>query len=299
LAFNSSACRLASLMASGIASVSSKGTHRNDQQDSKFSDRRGVVGHRRVLLLAFEAQLALPRSGRARRHSKGNCETKCAAWLRRCNDDPSVDALAVLGRVLQPFMDMPEPDRWQHVVDGQKRIRDSLSRSQLGYQLNGYVSLAGTSPAARTLADYLRAGDYASIDAEFDRALGQLDRDPHAAITAACSIIEAICKSCLETLGVELPTSQTVVPLWRAVQPHLGLNMNPTLSDDQKRILQGLASVVDGIGAYRTHIGSAHGRGVNPPPIEVSEARLAVNAAHTLVAFIMERRQAKPPATPS
>jgi len=70
------------------------------------------------------------------------------------------------------------------------------------------------------------------------------------------------------------------------------LNINPTLSDDQKRILQGLASVVDGVGAYRTHIGSAHGRGVNPPPIDVSEARLAVNAAHTLVAFLMERWRA-------
>nr|ART39109.1 H235 [uncultured bacterium] len=30
-----------------------------------------------------------------------------------------------------------------------------------------------------------------------------------------------------------------------------------TLQDDQKRILQGLASIVDGVGAYRTHIGSA------------------------------------------
>lgn len=231
---------------------------------------------------------------------EGNCEAKCEAWLRRCNEDPSTDALAVLGRVVQPFMDMPEPERWPAVVEGQRRIRDSLSRSQLGYQLNGYVSLAGTSPAAKTLADYLRAGDYASIEAEFGRALAQLDRDPHAAITAACSIIEAICKTCIETLGAELPSAQTVVPLWRAVQPLLGLNMNQLVSDDQRRILQGLASVVDGIGAYRTHIGSAHGRGVNPPPIEVSEARLAVNAAHTLVTFIMERWQSRhEPAQPT
>jgi len=229
---------------------------------------------------------------------EGNCEKKCAAWLRRCNEDPSIDALGVLGRVIQAFMDR-EVDRWPDLADGQQRIRDALARSQLGYQLNGYVTLAGASPAAKTLADYLRAGDFASVDAEFARAVGQLNRDPHAAITAACSIIEAICKTCLETLGVELPTSQTVVPLWRAVQPHFGLNINQTLSDDQKRILQGLASVVDGIGAYRTHIGSAHGRGVNPPPIDVSEARLAVNAAHTLVAFIMERWQAKAKAAPA
>jgi len=101
----------------------------------------------------------------------GNCEAKCAAWLRRCNEDFSVDALAVLGRLVQAFMDMPEADRWQEVVDGQRRVRDALARSQLGYQLNGYITLAGASPAARTLADYLRAGDYASIDVEFDRAL--------------------------------------------------------------------------------------------------------------------------------
>ncbi|MGJ3702657.1 abortive infection family protein [Variovorax sp. AFSI2.2] len=229
----------------------------------------------------------------------GNCESKCSTWLRSCNEAPDVDALTVLGRIIQPFMDIPEADCHPEVVVGQQRIRDALARNQLGYRFNGYISLAGASPAARTLADYLRAGDYASIDAEFDRALGQLDRDPHAAITAACSIIEAICKTCLDTLGVELPTSQTVVPLWRAVQPHLGLNMNQILSDDQKRILQGLASVVDGVGAYRTHIGSAHGRGVNPPPIDVSEARLAVNAAHTLVAFVMERWQAKTKSLPA
>jgi hypothetical protein len=68
----------------------------------------------------------------------------------------------------------------------------------------------------------------------------------------------------------------------------LGLNLDSTLRDDQKRILQGLVSIVDGVGAYRTHIGSAHGRGQNPPTISVAEARLAVNAAHSLVTFVME-----------
>ena len=219
----------------------------------------------------------------------GNCEAKCAAWLKRCNDDPSVDALTILGQVIQKFMDQ-EPSGYSTTdADGQKRIRDSLAKNQLSYQVNGYVTLAGASPAARTLADFLKAGDFASIEAEFERALSQLDRDPHASITAASSIIEALCKIYIETFNLEMPSKQSVVPLWRAVQPHLGLNIDPTLGDDQKRILQGLASIVDGIGAYRTHIGSAHGRGVQPPTIQVSDARLAVNASHTLVIFIMER----------
>ncbi|MBK2390034.1 hypothetical protein FKL55_18195 [Klebsiella pneumoniae] len=35
-------------------------------------------------------------------------------------------------------------------------------------------------------------------------------------------------------------------------------------------------------------IGSAHGRGTNPPSVIVAEARLVVNAAHTIVIFVME-----------
>ncbi|MFQ2820548.1 hypothetical protein ACK3YN_16825 [Aeromonas caviae] len=31
----------------------------------------------------------------------GNCETKCASWLKRCNNDPTVNALQVLGLVIQ------------------------------------------------------------------------------------------------------------------------------------------------------------------------------------------------------
>lgn len=218
----------------------------------------------------------------------GNCETKCAAWLRRCNDDPSVDALAVLGQVIQKFMDQG-PSEWRpEIAEGQRRIRENLARNQLNYQVNGFVTLAGASPATKALADFLNAGDFASIEAEFKRAIRQLDRDPHAAITAACSIIEALCKTYIETFELEMPANKSVIPLWRVIQGHLRLNIDSTLRDDQERVLQGLASIIDGVGASRSHIGSAHGRGINPPKITVPEARLAVNAAHSLVFFVME-----------
>lgn len=218
----------------------------------------------------------------------GNCETKCATWLRRCNEDPTVDSLVVLGQVIQKFMDQEPSDLRPEIEEGQRRIRESLAKNQLTYQGNGFVTLAGASLAAKTLADYLSAGDFTSIEAEFDRAIKQLDRDPHAAITAASSIIEALCKTYIDIFKLEMPANQSIGPVWRVVQGHLGLNLDSTLRDDQKRVLQGLASIVDGVGAYRTHIGSAHGRGLNPPRISVPEARLAVNAAHSLVIFVME-----------
>lgn len=36
---------------------------------------------------------------------EGNCERKCSEWLKRCNEAPEVDALEVLGRVIQNYMD--------------------------------------------------------------------------------------------------------------------------------------------------------------------------------------------------
>jgi len=221
---------------------------------------------------------------------EGNCETKCSKWLKRCNENPSVDALAVLGQVIQKFMDQ-EPSDWNPKIgEGQTRIKSSLTKNRLSYQSNGFITLAGATLTVKTLTDFFKAKDFAPIEAEFDRAVEQIDRDPHAAITAASSIIEALCKTYIEMHeDLEIPVKQTVVPLWKIVQQHMGLNIDRSLEDDQKKILQGLASVVDGIGSYRTHIGSAHGRGIQPPQILVSEARLAVNASHTLVIFIMER----------
>ncbi len=93
----------------------------------------------------------------------------------------------------------------------------------------------------------------------------------------------------LEQFDLTMPSKQTVVPLWKSVKQHLTLKQNSVLAEDQTKIIQGLSSVVDGVGSFRTHIGSAHGRGSEPPTIKVSEARLAVNASHTLVTFILER----------
>lgn len=232
-------------------------------------------------------------SGAPGKTPEGNCEAKCTAWLKRCNETAGIDSLDVLGRVIQSFMDQPVNNQQRDIQAGQQRIRESLARNQLTYQVNGRVTIAGSSVVAKTLADYLKTGDFTSIETEFDRALKQLDSDPHAAITASCAIIEALCKTYIDTFNLQLPPQQTVKPLWYTVQAHLGLNIDSTLRDDQKRILQGLASVVDGVGAYRTHIGSAHGRGVAPPQIQVSEARLAVNASHSIVIFVMETWHAR------
>ena len=37
----------------------------------------------------------------------GNCETKCSNWLKICNEDDSIDAISVLGSIIQNYMDLP------------------------------------------------------------------------------------------------------------------------------------------------------------------------------------------------
>ena len=233
----------------------------------------------------------------------GNCEKKCAEWLIRCNQDSSVDELQVLGCVLQEYMDHALPKaaplfgtqpNSAH-SDGQSRVHAALAKCQLSYSKNGFITAAGSNPIIKSLNDHLKAGDYSSIEKEFERAVENIGSDPHASITAACSIIEATLKFYIEIYDLVLPSKLNVIPLWQVVKSHLGLNKDPQLAGDQSKVLTGLSSIIDAVGAFRSHIGSAHGRGSSPPGIVVAEARLFVNSAHTIVIFLMDAVSAKPP----
>lgn len=225
---------------------------------------------------------------------EGNCETKCSNWLKRCNDDTTVNALEVLGAVVQEFMDQePPPSLFgesliSKLAEGQTRITKALAKNQLAYRTNGYITQAGSTAISKKLEDYLKSGDFSSIEKEFERAVEHINGDPHASITAACSIIEATLKFYIERFSLAMPNRLNVMNLWGVVQPQLSLNSDATLAADQHKVLKGISSIIDGVGAFRSHIGSAHGRGTNPPSVIVAEARLVVNAAHTIVIFVME-----------
>jgi hypothetical protein len=221
----------------------------------------------------------------------GNCCDKCIQWLKRASADPSVDAYSVLGRVLEEFMEVDMPRQTMTLEDmnrERQNIRDALSRFGLSYQPGGKIfgGLAGTP--ARSLSQILASRDLVALETEFQRALQNVASDPAAAITAASAIIEAFCKVYLADEAIPLPKDQTIKPLWKAVQENLGLDPSKFEDDDLKRILSGLTSIVDGLGAFRTHVGSAHGRGRAAYKPQVRHARLALHAAYTLVSFAIE-----------
>ena len=227
---------------------------------------------------------------------EGNCQVKCTSWLKRCSDDPSVDALGVLGRVLEEFMELSTPLYPQTLETLEKeraRVKDILQRSGLSYHTGGRIHGATRGLASRSLEDILRSRDLAAIQLEFERALEAVETDPSSALTAACAIIEATCSVYIEDEGLALPSTLTVKPLWDVVQKHLGLHPAKIEDDDIRRILGGLSAIVDGLGAFRTHAGSAHGRGRAPYKVAPRHSRLALNAAHTLVTFLLETWSAR------
>ena len=140
--------------------------------------------------------------------------------------------------------------------------------------------------------------NFEAVRVEVDRALESAERDPPVAVTAACVIIESVCRSILAELQMEAPAKRDVEGLLRAVQEPLGLHPNrsdlpPLIAADIRQILGGLTSVAKGIGALRTHGGSAHAAEIGQTPVDARIARFAIHSASTIALFLVETWERK------
>ncbi|MBY5439065.1 abortive infection family protein [Rhizobium leguminosarum] len=140
--------------------------------------------------------------------------------------------------------------------------------------------------------------DFDTVQIEIARALPSLSDDPEDAVTAACSLIEAVCRSILIELGLPLPPKRDIDGLLKAVQEPLGLSpgradLPGEIEQDVRQVLGGLTSVAKGIGALRTHGGDAHGREKGFRRIDPRIARLALNSASSIALFLIETWESK------
>lgn len=221
----------------------------------------------------------------------GNKIVKVQEWLRRTNKDDSVDPLAVLGRVVEPFMDAePEDTRFgTEMLQGVKeRLTPTLARCGLQYVRGGIVTPLGVGVPSRTFEELIRARSLVAVDEEFVRALRNVEANPREAVSAACNTLEAICKVFIAAERLDPPARQDLQGVWGVVRKALGFDPSAVEDRDLREILSGLLAVVGGIGALRTHASSAHGAGPKAYRLEPRHARLAIHAAHTIGAFILE-----------
>ena len=74
-----------------------------------------------------------------------------------------------------------------------------------------------------------------------------------------------MCRSISLELGSPLPQRKEISALYNAVREPLGISPDRSdftreIVDDVRKVLSGLATAIEGIGALRTHAGDAHGR---------------------------------------
>ncbi|WP_439478771.1 abortive infection family protein [Brevundimonas sp.] len=232
---------------------------------------------------------------------------KVMEWLRRANAECEDDALDRFARLIAEFMDT-EPaavhrtlwsgEASEDAADPRETVLDCLKREGLTYRRGGYIVGGTLSGPSKSLAERLAKDGVVTVETEYQRAYEQVESDPPAAVTAACAILEAVCKTYLATEGHPLPNKQVLGTLWSETAAHLGLRPKDVADLDLKRILSGLSSIADGVAALRTHRGSAHGHsdgGTERKPYRLAarHARLAVHAAHTMALFVLETWEAR------
>src|SRR6266849_3484937 len=166
-------------------------------------------------------------------------------------------------------------DEWDKSLHSeQERVRKALGNYGLSYLQGGYIQPLGTTPVSKTLQDIIRARDLSGLQNEFNRIYENLEADPPSAVTASCAFLESLFKTYIEDSNLEMPSEESIKPLWRVVRKDLKLD----------------AAIVEGTGSLRTHKGSAHGRGGKTTTYKLKprHARLAAHAAFTLASYVLE-----------
>ena len=154
------------------------------------------------------------------------------------------------------------------------------------------------SAAVNAVAEKSELLDFDTVSKSLDRALANAQHDPEDAVTAACAMVESVCRSILVELGVPLPAKKDISVLVRAVQEPLNLSpgrsdLPEEIADDVRQVLSGLTTTARGIGALRTHGGDAHGYERGRRSIDPRIARLAIHAASTVALFFIETWERK------
>lgn len=211
----------------------------------------------------------------------------------------------VLPRIIEAAADprdfTNDPPRHAAVLDHLNRVLryDGFELQQQGLRVRLVVAGHAT-PVVEQLSDMVETISFDTVQRDVDRALASIEADPEDAITAACSTIESVCRSILIELGEPLPAKKDVQGLFNAVKGPLGLSpdrgdLDPLIAGDVRTTLGGLATVIQGAGALRTHAGDAHGRERGYARVDARIGRLAIHAASTVALFLIETWQRKFP----
>jgi hypothetical protein len=231
-------------------------------------------------------------SGSPEEIPEGSKPSKTRTWLMSINAQ-CPEPLKVLASVIGKFMDSEPPPFGPDggLRENQTKIREALIKDGLTYSRGGYITVAGSVPSL-SLQDTVTKKGLAGVDIEIKRALENLEKDPMASVHNAGSVMEATFKAYLEHhLIVFKEESATLADLWKQVVEHMGIHPKNMEDKDLKQIASGLFSIVQGTMHLRNKQSAAHGKSdsqFRQNTIRPRHARLAIHAAHSLCAYVLE-----------
>ncbi|KWF00489.1 hypothetical protein WL80_02530 [Burkholderia ubonensis] len=158
----------------------------------------------------------------------------------------------------------------------------------------------------------LLSAESAAIDAEMSESLDDVGDDnllrlwqdavdaTHVdsadALTRCSRFLEATCAKILRERDVPLPKDKSMSPLVKACLDTLAWPDAKEAEGDVRQLLGGIQSICNGIGALRTHFGTAHGASSHLPPLDPGYAVLVKHATVAAAHFLLNRHQASRPA---
>ncbi len=182
-----------------------------------------------------------------------------------------------------------------------KTLRRYLRRDGVVFMQDGSIApeqlkvpAHGLDPANFPDFDRIKDPDVLRQHAiRMQRALG--DRDPADAILASRELLESVCKFVLEDYGVTIPKNPSLGQLYGLVAEQLKLKAGAIEGDSEaskaaRKVLQGLASIADGMGELRTRVGRGHGQTTRSMARQ-RHAELATSSAGALAAFMLDTWQ--------
>lgn len=279
-------------------------SRRSQQKFADLAAERGTVRTIERVYAGYGFELPLdfePDEGRARRSV---CEAaESAADL----SDPQVqqrmlrvyvDGIEDWGRKAAGFdsyaligerspNEPPEDPLWESA----RALVRSLRRDGAPIDEEGNLVL-GAAPPVLPIERFDRLAQPRVLLDHLGRIEAAIDADPAAAIASGKELVESVCKFVLDDYGVSYGKTASLPDLYKAVASELGLSRD-AVPDSVKgsaaaqRVLQNLMTAVQGLAELRNELGLGHGR-TAPSPALARHARLAANAARTVVEFLLE-----------
>lgn len=214
----------------------------------------------------------------------------CQQALLALNADKTIEPLEILGRVIEEIMECDDlsSNGPLSLSEARSKIIIALEKKSLVYIGNGEIRGTIAPSSEKEVISLIQQQGLSGMEIEFARCLANVEKDPPASLTAACSLLEALFKFYIAENNLDLPNKKTIMGLWKVIQQDFGLHVNEHKDENIRKILSGLTTVVAGIGTLRTQEGSAHGRRLKQYLIKSRHARLAIHSANTVSIFLLE-----------